>query len=425
MNFMAVVFLLAAGVDSESAPPPVLLEAPALEATAPNAPAEPASAATTTTELPNDPAIEQGGPRAVPALAEDEGANAAYTKCLTTARVDTPAVLSACFERVATAYPDTLAAVRARANVSLLEAERGVEKSSWLPPGRLELVGVAGIFGVWNAIAGGVIVANNVDEGNPGALLIGVSVASLALGVGFGVGGAAIGDALKLDEGASRLVASGLIWGTNMGIGLLPVVFDLAPEANVAVPILTVVGGGWVGGLGALALTNGLRLDVPAVSIMNSGGIWGSVVGGLIMANLSNAQVEAPAAYSAAYLGSNVAGLVGGALLSQVVDVSWGETLIFDLGAVIGGSVLGLGTAGILVASNTGELYGTQLMTGAIGLGVLGGYGIGMLTLGLLREDTKPLLRSFGVTPTTPKPMAVLDNVGKPVAMMPLLALAL
>ena len=458
MSILVVAFLLASAVDPE-APPQLLDMAPA--ATIAQAPppttttTTPATTATTATTEPATPPADPAatptepppspppapveetapveapvGPRVAPVASEDVTANAAYDECLRLAGRVTTTNLTACFARVGTKYPDSLAAIRARANVSLLEAEHdlvnGEEKQGWLPPGRLELVGVAGLFGVWNAIAGGVLVATNVEGGNPGALLIGISAASLALGVGFGVGGAAIGDALKLDEGASRMVASGIVWGTNMGIGLLPVVFDLDREGNGSAAIITVLGAGWAGGLGTLALTNVLRLDTPSVSMVNSGGIWGSVVGGLVMLNLANARVQPSAAYSAAYIGANFVGLVGGGLLSQTVNVSWGETLVFDLGAVIGGSVLGFGTTGLLIASGNDGQFATPIITSAVGVGVIGGYAVGMVTTSMLRGVDAPFLRSFGATvkPTTPKPMAVLDSVGQPVSMMPIVALA-
>ena len=435
MNIFVIALLLASADPAVAVDPP----APLVTIDPTTAPSEALPAPTPVEAAPVDvvdvapvdvvPVEVPIGPRVVPAMSENAAANADYDECLRLAtRVRSPN-LSACFERVATKYPDSLAAIRARANVSLLDAEHdlvnGDANEGWLPPGRLELVGVAGLFGVWNAIAGGVIVATNANTGNGGALLIGISAASLALGVGFGVGGAAIGNALKLDEGASRMVASGIVWGTNMGIGLLPVVFSL-DTGNGTAPILTVLGAGWVGGLSTLALTDALRLDTAAVSMVNSGGIWGSLVGGLVMINLLNAQVESSGAYSAAYLGGNVIGLVGGGLLSQVVTASWGETLVFDLGAVIGGSVLGFGSTGLLLASGSNGEYATPIITSAVGVGVIGGYALGMVTTSMLRSVETPLLRSFGekVKPMTPKPMAVLDSIGQPVSIMPLVALA-
>ena len=436
MNFLLVALLLTAAADPAT-PPPALDPAVAVSEPTPT-PSVPPAATTETETAPTQapapidelqpPDAASLAPRVLPAPNEDDTANRAYAACLESARQDDAASVSACFDGVVAAWPNSLAAVRARANVSLLQAERELASTqqSLLPPGRLELVGVAGIFGVWNAIAGGVVVASNLQGAGPGALLIGISAGSLALGVGFGVGGALIGDSLKLDEGASRMVASGILWGTNMGIGLLPVIFTLNTNGNATVPVLTVVGAGWVGGLGSLALTNILRLDTTAVSMVNSGGIWGSVIGGLVMTNLANSQVTEASAYSAVYIGASMLGLVGGGLLSQTVNVSWGETLIFDLGAVISGSVMGFGSAGIMLATGNDGKYATPILTSAIGVGVLGGYAAGMLASSMLRGADAPFWRSFGanIKPTTAKPMAVVDLKGQPVSMMPLVALA-
>lgn len=438
MHILFVALIVAAAANDPEAPP-LLLEMPVVDpatTTTPPAPddddaagreaAPPPPATRESTTTTSSTTSTTSSAPTTPSPTENAEANLAYETCLRSARNDEAKLVRRCFDGVATRWPDTLAAVRARANVSLLDVEMELGKQTWLPPGRLELVGVAGLFGVWNAIAGGVVVASNVDGGNPGALLLGVSAASLALGVGFGVGGGFIGDALKLDEGASRLVASGLVWGTNMGIGLLPVVFSVDTRGNGTAAVLTVLGGGWAGGLGALALTNVLDLDATGVSMVNSGGIWGSVVGGMVMINLVNAGVQQSAAYSAAYVGSNVLGLVGGGLLSQVVTATWGETLIFDLGAVIGGSVLGFGSFGAMISVGAPGEVQTTVITSAVGVGVLGGYAAGMVAVAMLRDVEMPLLRPFGATikPTTPKPIAALDMKGQPVAMMPVMALA-
>jgi hypothetical protein len=385
MHNTAMLLALALTFAAQTAPPatvdPAAEAAPTVDVAAPTvdvatptvdvaAPVDAAVAATPVDAPPTPMATPAPLPGSTPA------ADAAYARCLASARVDDAKLVERCFLDVAAAHPDSLAAVRANANASLLQIEHDVANSAaqngWLPPGRLELVGVGGLFGVWNAIAGGIIVGTNVQSSNPGVLLLGTAGASLALGIGFGIGGAKLGEALHLDEGASKLVASGLVWGTNAGIGLLPVVFSTRGNGTSAV--LTVLGAGWVGGLTALALTNVLDVDAPSVSMINSGGIWGSVVGGMVMLNLANNQVTQSGAYSAAYIGSSVVGLVGGGLLSTVMKPTYAETLIFDLGAVVGGSVLGLGTVGTLaLIAPSDTSLATPIITGAISVGVLGG----------------------------------------------------
>ncbi len=387
--------------------------------------AEPATTTTTTAPLVVEPPPPPP-PAALPG--STDAADAAYARCLASARVDDPKLVERCFLDIVTAHPDSLAAVRANANASLLKIEHEVANSAaekgWLPPGRLEFVGVGGLFGVWNAIAGGIVVGSNIRSGNPGVLLLGTAGASLALGVGFGIGGAMLGESLHLDEGASKLVASGLVWGTNAGIGLLPVVFTADPTGNGTSAILTVLGAGWIGGLATLALTNVLDVDAPSVSMINSGGVWGSVVGGMVMLNLVNNGVTQSGAYSAAYIGSTVAGLVGGGLLSTTMKPTYAETLIFDLGAVVGGSVLGLGTVGTLALMSTeNNSLLTPIVTSAVSAGVLGGYAAGIATVSLLRAVDAPLF----VLPkqATPLPTNVVDSAGQPVPIVNVLALAL
>lgn len=416
-----MLLALALAFAAQAAPTPpdaAALADPATVAPAPAAPIEQPAVDTA-------PAPSTTPPPTLPS--STQAADAAYARCLASARVDDAQLVERCFLDVAAAHPDTLAAVRANANVSLLQIEHDVANSAaqngWLPPGRLELVGVGGLFGVWNAIAGGVVVNANVPSNNPGVLLLGTAGASLALGVGFGIGGALLGEALHLDEGASKLVASGLVWGTNAGIGLLPVVFSVDTTGNGTSAVLTVLGAGWAGGLAALALTNAIDVDAPSMSMINSGGIWGSVVGGMVMINLANNRVTQSGAYSAAYIGTNVAGLVAGGLLSTTMKPTYAETLIFDLGAVVGGSVLGLGTVGTLsLIPTTDTSLFTPIMTGAVTVGVLGGYAAGIATVSMLRAVDAPL---FVPKQATPLPTNVVDSAGQPVPIVNVLALAL
>jgi hypothetical protein len=427
MHNTVVLLALALAFAAQTVPTTPPDVAPPASLTADNvAPPAPLTADSDVTP-PQAPDVEPAPP-ATPSTPGTTGASdAAYARCLASARTDEARLVERCFLDVAAAHPDSLAAVRATANATLLQVEHDVANSAaqngWLPPGRLELVGVGGLFGVWNAIAGGIVVGANVQGSNPGVLLLGTAGASLALGVGLGIGGARLGEALHLDEGASRLVASGLVWGSNAGIGLLPVVFAADRNGNGTSAVLTVLGAGWVGGLSALALTNVLDVDAPSMSMINSGGIWGSVVGGMVMLNLTNNQVSQSGAYSAAYIGSSVVGLVGGGLLSTTMKPTYAETLIFDLGAVVGGSVLGLGTVGTLalVSTNSTSLF-MPIVTSAVSVGVLGGYAAGIATVSLLRTVDAPL---FVPKLATPLPTNVVDSAGQPVPIVNVLALAL
>jgi hypothetical protein len=67
---------------------------------------------------------------------------------------------------------------------------------------------------------------------------------------------------------------------------------------------------------------------------------------------------------------ANVEGVAPYAL-TYIDDVSWSETLVGDLGMVIGGTVLGLGAAGVpLAAESSGEpQLAVAIVTGAASVG--------------------------------------------------------
>ncbi len=313
------------------------------------------------------------------------------------------------------AAPESLDSIRARAALSMIEALTVAE----VPPpppafgaGRLELVGVSGLFGVWNAVAGGVSVAS-LAQLDGGPAFLGTAAGALVAGVGFGVGGYYLGEALELDESKSKLVASGLIWGSNMGMALAPLVASAAIDTGTALPLIVltpIVLAGYAGGAGGLAAGMFIDLTPADVSMVNSGGFFGSVVGGLMLTNLLAWQVSGTAPYSLTYVAFNAAGLAAGGLLAKNSDYTWGETLVADLGMAIGGTTLGLGSAGVLLFSSSGDpRVAAGLVTGATALGMAGGYAAGLATARLLRP-------ADAAVQIAPMSGAVLDVDGNVVA---------
>jgi len=262
-------------------------------------------------------------------------------------------------------------------------------------PGRLELIGVGGVFGVWNAIALGATAGATLQT-DPGPTFLGTAGLALALGIGFGYAGHVIGDVGELDEGGGKLVASGLVWGSNVGIASAIWLTDIVRpqdggQAALAIfgPIVTM---GYVGGaLGFTAAKLG-KFDAAQVSLVNSGGAMGSFLGGMAALNMLQAQVEGAGPYALTYIAGNAVGLLGFGLLGNSLDLRWSETLIGDLGMVVGGTVGGLGMLGVLLTiggSADGRVL-TALMTSAASVGVVGGYAAGIGVALLLRDPNAP-----------------------------------
>jgi hypothetical protein len=190
----------------------------------------------------------------------------AFDGCVQQARTGAPIdVVAACLDAIIAADP-TGEGRDARAARTMLDALASAPPpvvaaappaEAAVPPGRLELVGVAGLFGVWNAIAFGLSAQSLSESTNGGLVLLGTSALALGAGVGFGYAGNVLGERMRLDEGGGRLVASGLVWGSNMEIATSVLLLDVVkPEGRNTIPtaLAPVVAFGFVGGgVGLLA----------------------------------------------------------------------------------------------------------------------------------------------------------------------------
>lgn len=311
------------------------------------------------------------------------------------------------------------------ADASELEGEEEQKRGFAIPPGRLELSATAGLFGVWNGIAAGIAVAPHLPPSNPAWIILGTGALSVGLGVGYGVGGYYLADALNLGEGDSRLVASSLVWGTTFGIAALPAVLDLVqPEGDAALSLSlgTVVASGFALGGAGLALATFTDLTTPQVSLINTGGWVGGLFGLLTVASLAPFGPPLPA-YSAGYLAVAGSGLIVGALSGLVLDLSWGETLLLDLGGVLGtvtaaAIVMSVTASGAVNAVPSQVLIPTSsLITAA---GTLGGVGLGLAATTLFRGEGGSVFKAFGenVAMLPPMPGLVLDKDGEVAPMM-------
>lgn len=363
--------------------------------------------------------------------------------------------LSACLLDVEARAPRTPAAERARGMRQLLSwrAAREVQQAQGLfAPGRLEIASGLGVFGVWNAVAAGILAARNLPELDPGFVLMGASGLALAAGVGGGIGGLALADALHLSEGGARLATSGLVWGTNVGVPLglwmasaiqsvpypttdpqtgLPDPDEEArywedegerERARTNIVLLTTLASGYAVGGTALWLASELELDAADVSLINSGGILGSMLGVLGIANLTGvANVSDQGALAATYIAGNLVGLAGGGLLANWLDLTWGQTLMGDLGAVVGGITFGLGTAGaLMLAGGNNEDLGIMLITGAVAAGAVGGYATGLVVSTRVLPQGAPAPLALTIGP----PLHIAAPVGGAVWSSPSLQLA-
>jgi hypothetical protein len=407
---------------------PALSAEPAEDAPAPSDRVEEAPAAAPF-ESPPDPAsapFEEED--AVAPLVERAMADEAWARCFADASPVGRAALRACLADVSTRFSGTPGGLRAEGGLRALSFDEVPDLPTGLqiPPGRLELSSTAGLFGIWSGIAGGIAVVSHLRGDNPAPAILGTGMLALGLGIGAGIGGYYLADAFDMGEGDSRLVSSGLVWGTTFGLALLPALFELGlPEGfAVSVPLTAIVAAGLAGGAAAFGVTRFARLSSAEVSLVNTGGWLGALFGLLALPNLAAFSVDSPLAYSATYTGVAALGLGLGALASQLLELSWGETLLLDLGAVlglVGGATLVFSLSAAGAYSTLPGLVSVPLNTGTVGLSALAGLAVTGLGIGLLRGGERPIFRMVGleIEPALGVPTVALDMARQPVLIVP------
>jgi hypothetical protein len=214
-------------------------------------------------------------------------------------------------------------------------------------------------------------------------ITLGGEVCALTGGCGLGVallpmlaGGGAAWAALAFSSegitaGHALAIDSGVLWGAWHGIAFA----GISNAFNSATLGIVMTGqlAGMVAGHFAWA---GLGLSAGDMSLMNSVGIWTGAF--TLLATGAMGLQGSTSGLFALLLAASDVGLVGGALLSRVLPMSRGRTLVLDAGVVLGG-LLGFALHTALLGSG-GSL---QTTTGA----VLAGSVAGLVTSGVLTRD--------------------------------------
>ena len=207
--------------------------------------------------------------------------------------------------------------------------------------------------------------------------------------VGSAIVGGGAGLALTLlptNEGVrpGRAIAynSGTAWGAFHGIN-----FTLAGNFERPVGVVML---GQLLGLGAGAAFDYFAGPTSGtVSMMNSGGIYTSVLYGLLGGPLGYEELDDSAYFPLLVVAADV-GIAGAAILSEFYPMSRGRTLVIDSGALLGG-LLGLGLPLLINPDTEGNF-----LRASTSVGLIAGVGLaGVLTRGW--DDADGLLGLNGL----------------------------
>lgn len=253
-------------------------------------------------------------------------------------------------------------------------------------PGRLGTGLALGLLGVFTGISGGAIVSSVplAHGGSPQLWIGGIGASAVTLGVAGGVGGYLLAEHLEFDEADARLIGSSLFWGAAMGgyvgFGTADAIPNGISRYNVAAGVGVPLGTTWVAGIAGAAVASQLELTTGKVALLNSGGMIGWLWGQTIAMHLkypTEPNTGGPDILELAFAQSlpMPAGLLVGGLLAGVLDLTWGEALLCDLGGVLG---LVAGGA-VTMATFTG--WGPNLEWAAAGASAGWGFSLVGMTL--------------------------------------------
>ena len=304
-----------------------------------------------------------------------------------------------------------------------------------LTVGRLELSAAGGIFGVWNGVAGGIVMQSFLADTdfNPGFIILGAGAISAAMGAAYAAGGFLLADASVLGSNAGRLVTTGMAVGTAMGIAGAFAAADILeptkirPNLITATTVSTTVLGGYLGGAAGGAAAYFLDLDAGQVSMINSGAALGAFNGLMLIPNLN--AVYAPIwGSSLAFVLSTAVGVGGGYALSEVLEFTWIEALICGGGAVLGVLALTPATsaAGPFLGVPYQGLAASLWYTAPAMVGSTGGFAIAAAAFAAWRYyNGEPVIKEkwLSVKPVMGQVLTVLDKDGNPATIAPLVAL--
>ncbi len=300
---------------------------------------------------------------------------------------------AACFETVIEQAPESTAALKARAALGTLRAEGRFEFSTWdkpgsewpFSPGHLELSLAAGGFGIWTgasvgAFLGGQGILPAAASATGGALAVG-------LGGAYGLGALAMAEFLDLKGGDARLLASGIGWGMALGLTLAPWVFALQGvnwppgqfypeifdnwEQTVPPVMLVSAATGYLGAGLTVPLAFFLDLDQGQVSMINTGGWVGFVLGVLCTPILAGIQLGHPGWLGILYSATTGLGLMAGAATAFLLELEVWEVLIIDAATAAVALLAGGATAGAYFATQ-GNLIISSVATTGTGVATIG-----------------------------------------------------
>lgn len=373
----------------------------------------------------------------------DLAADELYRRCLDHIGAGRRLQAQACLQTVIEQSPESTAALKAGSALNTLRAQAALETSSVLPadrwpfkPGRLELSVMSGLMGVWTggALAAAVGSQPFAAQGPILPMLTaGGGAVAVALGGGFALGSFFLGEFLDLKGGTSRLLGSGMFWGTALGVALAPWMFALSgsqwdPGSIVpntldlqrGVPLS--VGVTLVTGYAGLAASAGaaffLDLSQGQVSTLNTG-IWSGLVAGMLTSPLLGLLgAGAPWWLGFAWITGGFVGGAAGAGMAFLLDFDVWEVLCIDA-AGLGALALVGGSAGAV-----GFLLGNQLWINAMLATITGGAmlaALGVATAGMAfwRIRRGERVSRVGFLPidelfSPPTPEVVYDKRGRP-----------
>jgi len=438
---------------SDDAPPPSVDTAPELvvdteafvDETAPP-PADDESAVDTGDE---QPAARDLEPVRVELIVDPE-ADLLHASCVRLLAEGQDEKARACFDTVKTTAAQSTAALRADAGLSVLDAKTTAvvdDKGAFMKPGRLELASLIGAYGVWTGVSAGILVGTNSEQYGwgvePSWLIFGTGVSAVGMGLLYATGGYFMADAMDINQGNAWSTTAGLFWGTTWGIATVFIEmeqFEPNPNWSDESIVFTLLGAGTIGGLSGFGLSLLIEPEIEEVSMMNTGGWVGGFTGILLGMNLGvwSESQDIALLVGGSFMAGNAAGLLLGAGAAHLFDLTWGETLLGDLGAVLG--IVGAGSiAFAVVLADPAEGvyhsvfgpradYGKASIT-TVSIAAVGGAGAGValtsVGLGLWHHmnDKRlfhPEALPFQLMPGLP--VVILDRELKPAVLAPIVA---
>ncbi len=244
--------------------------------------------------------------------------------------------------------------------------------------GRRQFIGYATIAG---AIAGGTLAGATSETA---VIAVGATV-----GLGAGFFGSYFVTPRDIPLGTSSLtITSSLVGGVLSGTATVLFTGD----ANRVAPA---VGSGLVlGGIAGYYLGSRLEIAPGDAAVINSGALWGTVVGGLFSGSFeatSDRRIGASLVLTGLSMGT-----LGGVLMTRYFDVSRTRATLIDLGGVVGVFV-GAAIDNVVSQANENESIDAERTANY----TLGGLATGLILAGILTRnvDNPPL----SVTPVVSK----------------------